>query len=155
MEHLKGLEFHDKIIKTGKGESKFAVRYNKGDYSPMSPLKVKWDYNAKSVSLVDKDCGGSPGIYAVEWNMVLFHRKNVIPNLYVEIMKSDFPDNVLILLESTEDDVLFRSREEIAFRQCNIVYVGNIRQFMNFTSIRNIIAHFLKEKETSEYNNYF
>ena len=59
------LLFHDKIIKTGKGESKFAVRYNKGCFSPY--MLTLWNYEAKSVSIpivVDNDL--NQGIFCIE-----------------------------------------------------------------------------------------
>ena len=67
------LLFHDQIIKTGKGESKFAIRYNIHGVSPY--MGTKWNYNAKSVSIPPYDnklicgadyCGEEFGIYAVE-----------------------------------------------------------------------------------------
>lgn len=145
------LLFHDKIIKTGKGESKFAVRYNKGCFSPYR--FTLWNYEAKSVSIpivVDNDL--NQGIFCIE--LEDFLRRNQNP--YAKRMWLDtwWEPLTFILLEYTDDDVLFKSEAETALRQCNIVYVCShplsIHKFYKMG-----INRFLKEKEKAEYNTYF
>lgn len=154
MKKPKGLVFHNKIIKSGKGESKFAVRYNMGYFSPMSPLKVKWDYNAKSVSCPIVDYSDlNQGIYGVALDCFF---KDMNHNPYVKrIINNDTWEPIkCILLEYTENDVLQKSDLEIALRQCNIVFVGD-----SLTSIwrffKGNINQFLRVKEAAEYNTYF
>lgn len=154
MEKPKGLVFHDQIIKSGKGESKFAVRYNMGYFSPMSPLKVKWDYNAKSVSCPIVDYSDlNQGIYGVALDCFF---KNMNHNPYVKrIMNNDTWEPIkCILLEYTENDVLRKSDFEIALRQCNIVYVCDniVSMYRMFKDITN---KFQKIKEAAEYNTYY
>ncbi|MBP3229606.1 MAG: hypothetical protein J6M40_02550 [Prevotella sp.] len=149
------LQFHDRIIKTGKGESKFAIRYNIHGVSPY--MGTKWNYNAKSVSIPPYDnklicgadyCGEEFGIYAVEIGD--FFLKNNSP--YIQQIKMPFVD--VLLLEYTEDDVLHKRPEEISLRQCNIVYVCD-----NLVSIYRMFKYitnkFQKIKEAAEYNTYF
>ena len=153
------LQFHDRIIKTGKGESKFAIRYNFGSFSPYQ--YVLWNYNAKSVSIPPYDdkliiycgedyCGDEFGIYAVEFDDFLYNRNNP----YVQKQMQMGNNNTLVLLEYTENDVLHKRPEEIALRQCNIVFVCNSAMLIK-AMCKWIINRFLEEKEAAEYNTYF
>ena len=141
------LLFHDRIIKTGKGESKFAIRYNLGFRSPYKGSQ--WDYNVKSVSCPQ-------GIYCVALEY-LFKGWKINP--YILEMRSDewaIKHLKLLLLEYTEDDVLFKTQYEMAVRQCNIVFIcDNMLSMVRMFNDRIVIARFLKEKEAAEYNTYF
>lgn len=150
MDKDKTLLFHNKIIKTGKRESKFAIRYNLGFLSPF--MRTQWDYNAKSVSCPIEDNSENKGIYCVPLN-VFFKTFNY--NFYVKKMTTPTWEPLkIILLEYTEDDVLFKSEIEISLKQCNIVYVCD-----NIVSIyrifKDITNKFQKIKEAAEYNTYY
>ena len=147
MREDKTLLFHDKIIKTGKGESKFAIRYNLGFCSPYKGSQ--WDYNAKSVSC-------HQGIFCVALEY-LFKGWKINP--YILEMRSDewaIKHLKLLLLEYTEDDALFKTQYEMAVRQCNIVFIcDNMLTMVRMFNERIVIDRFLKEKEAAEYNTYF
>lgn len=158
-----GLEFHDKIINTGKGESKFAVRFNKKtnnnkSMSPyVNPIYNEWDLSAKSVADVAEiegfqsiDAIGT-GIYAVKFDTFVsgkgYAAKEMIKNKNI----------TLLLLEYTDDDVIESSDIEICFRQCNIVYVSEQQTFISAYkdgTLKKLMAQFVAEKEAAEYNTY-
>ena len=159
------LEFHDKIINTGKGESKFAVRFNEktddgksiGPWTHSKDRKkyITWDLSAKSVS--EKECvrGIEPnmcsGIFAVE--MDTFNKGRGYAAKIMHTRK----DIDLILLEYTEDDVISKDRCEIVLRQCNIVFSCQQPNFIakyNDGSIFGIMQKFISDKEVSLINTY-
>lgn len=162
-----GLQFHDRIIKTGKGESKFAVRFNEktDDGKSVSPFwhsrgklrgelhYTEWDLSAKSVS---DSCGIRllgciSGIYAVEYAEFISGK-----GYAAEIMRRN--ENVtILLLEYTDDDVVMRADEELCFSQCNIVYVSDQQTFIAKSkdgTLEKLMAQFIAEKDTAEYNTY-
>lgn len=141
------LIFHDRIIKTGKGESKFAVRFNKGFFFPLRG--TFWNYNAKSVSIPYMPLKEYDGIYAVELERFLDNN----PYGYAKQMRVR-KDLTLILLEYTEYDLLFKNDFEICLLQCNILSVCHCAELMMRIHKR-VINQFLKEKEAAEYNDYF
>lgn len=154
------LEFHDKIINTGKGFSRFAVRFNKrtsdnisiGPYTFSRGMKFykAWDLSAKSVS--ESDCvrgtypDNSSGIFAVDMDMFISHRGGYAKNMYKE------NDTDLILLEYVDNDVISKSDVEIVLRQCNIVFVSTSQDFItkcNDCTIFDIMRQFVNDKEAS------
>ena len=155
-----GLQFHNKIIKTGNGKSKFAVRYNKitDNNKSISPYAHSgWDLYAKSVSEIaeiegfkDLDSVGT-GIYAVEFDTFVsgkgYAAKEMIKN----------KNTTLILLEYTDDDVIENSDIEICLRQCNIVYVSEQQTFISAYkdgTLNKLMSQFAAEKEAASYNTY-
>lgn len=161
------LHFHDKIIKTGNGKSCFAIRFNKlskgevvSPYArPLVPSdryeNYVWDMSAKSVSedncykgaTVDACCG----IYA----MTMEHYMQGKDYLKKEIESSD--NNIIMLIEYTVDDVIYRYQNEICLRQCNIVFSCQKNEFeekMNDFSIFDMMVQFMKEKENAPINSY-
>lgn len=157
------LQFHDQIINTGKGESKFAVRFNvKTDdgksispftYSKLMKHYNEWDLNAKSVS-----CDGirgldmATGIYAVDFDTFISGK-----GLYAKFIKMKNKNATLFLLEYNEDDVVLQREDEICFSQCNIVYVSDQSTFMarcEDGTLRELMAQFVIEKESAGYNTY-
>lgn len=156
-----GLQFHDKIIKTGNGESRFAVRFNMktDDGKSISPFTYskgmqyynEWDISAKSVST---DCilgfDNAIGVFAVEFDKFLSGK-----GIFVQYMKLE--SVTLILLEYNNDDVVFLNEDEICLSQCNIVYTSNQTTFMakwKDGTISKMMAQFVTEKEAAEYNTY-
>lgn len=144
------LLFHDRIIKTGKGESKFAVRYNFGCLSPF--YATVWDMSAKSVS-IPLDSVENAGIYAI--TLETYYRCYGDAPFAFE-MFANKPGILHILLEYTDEDVKFGGFfSEICLRQCNIVYFERAGLFKMKLEHDQIISRFLKEKEAAEYNTYF
>ena len=160
-----GLLFHDRIIKTGKGESKFAVRFNSktDDGKSIGPFTYsrgklyysEWDLSAKSVS--EDDCirsyhvSDGAGIYAVEFDTFLSGKGYAAE----QMMKNE--NVTLILLEYTDDDIVAKSEHEICLRQCNIVHVSEQSTFIakcKAGTINKLMAQFIVEKEAAEYNTY-
>lgn len=162
----KGLLFHDKIINTGKGESKFAVRFNDKteDGKSIGPYTYsrgklhyyEWNLSAKSVS--DNECVRglnvdevTGGIYAVEFNTFLSGKGYAAK----EMRKNE--NVTLILLEYTEDDVVMKTETEICFTQCNIVYVSDQPTFIDKSkdgTLNKLMKQFVSKKATAEYNTY-
>ncbi|MBO5465924.1 MAG: hypothetical protein J6A02_00610 [Prevotella sp.] len=160
-----GLLFHDRIIKTGKGESKFAVRYNSktDDGKSIGPFTYsrgkfsfkEWNLSAKSVS--ESDCilfhytSDGTGIFAVEYDKFISGKGYAVEHMV------KYKDITLILLEYTEDDVISRNESEICLRQCNIVFVSDQPTFMTKWkdgTINELMKQFITEKEAAEYNTY-
>ena len=161
----KGLVFHDQVINTGKGKSKFAVRFNEktDDGKSIGPFTYsrgklyysEWDLSAKSVS--EDDCirsyhvSDGAGIYAVEFDTFLSGKGYAAE----EMMKNE--NVTLILLEYTDDDIVAKSENEICLRQCNIVYVSEQSTFIakcKAGTINKLMAQFIVDKEAAEYNTY-
>ena len=161
------LHFHDKIIKTGNGKSCFAIRFNKlskgvavSPYaSPLVPSdryeNYVWDMSAKSVS--EDDCykgitvDACCGIYA----MTMEHYMQGKDYLRKSIESFDNP--IIMLIEYTEDDVIYRHKNEMCLRQCNIVFSCPKNEFeekMNDLSISDMMVQFMKEKENAPFNSY-
>ena len=161
------LHFHDKIIKTGNGKSCFAIRFNilrKGKVvSPYARLLVPsdrydnyaWDMSAKSVS--EDDCykgitvDACCGIYA----MAMEHYMQGKDNWKKDIVSYD--NSIIMLIEYTVDDVIYRYENEICMRQCNIVFSCPKNEFeekMNDFSIFDMMVQFMKEKENAPINSY-
>lgn len=112
---------------------RFAIRISNLNPNEMFCIS-KWDFNAKSVCEY-----GNKGIYGMD--LPLF---SVGFDWFARLLIAccSNTDNIrFILLEIDKNDIVFKSMNELSFRQANILNVFTIDEFLKFTHCCKLFDH--------------
>lgn len=163
------IRFHNKIIKTGNMQSMFAVRFSfvdkngkgKSPYVLIDFDNSSYDFDLSAVSISESEpCKAitsriSRGIFCISLDEYIYVNN---ANPYVKRMRDESNTQIIVqLIEYTEDDVVIATNQELAVRQCNVVFQSDSKDFKNKADngeLFDIMDSFLQRKKTAPANTY-